>query len=192
MKDLFIFLGIFVSFLVLFFGNYATFAWVVVRWAKKPKSVNKKGKKVLVQPKCTTAEQIKCCIPVWQAVEVRKALYGTAGVFAPLSIAALAMIIFNLLVSFVFPISSLLLLIAHFLFIIGFIMSWVIYAIVTADCARMYDFGKLTILLNILCPNVFCFYIKNNVPHIMLDMRKDNTFEETTDDTVIKQKPVAR
>lgn len=77
--------------------------------------------------------------------------------------------------------------VAHILFYIGFLASWIMYGIITADCARLYDFGKLTIVLNFLLPHLFCFYIKNNVPHIMLDMRKEKTFEQSSD-TVIKSK----
>lgn len=190
MKDLFMFLAIFFMFLVLFYGNYATFAWSVLRWVKKPKKVTRNGKVKLVQPKCSFNEQLRCCIPVWQAVEVRKALYGSAGVFAPLAIVSIVFVLLNLFVSFVLPINALVMLIAHILCYIGLLIAFVVYAVITADCARMYDLGKIAIVLNIILPNVFCFYIKNNIPHIMLDMRKEKTFEEHDDDTTFKRKSV--
>ncbi|MCM1219027.1 MAG: hypothetical protein NC548_31480 [Lachnospiraceae bacterium] len=191
MRDIIIFVGLLLSFLCLFFGNYGVFAWTVLRWVKKPIKKKSKGKIVLVQPKTTVGEKIRCCIPVWQAVEVRKALYGTGGVFTPISIVSIVLITINFVTSFLLPINGYVMLAGHICFYIGFIMAWVVYAIITADCARMYDFGKLTILLNVLLPNIFCFYIKNNIPHIMLDMRKQKTFEESSD-TVIKSKPSKR
>lgn len=187
MKDLLTFLAIMLAFLILFFGNYAGFAWTVVRWTKKPVKKKVKGKVKLVQPKLSMGERIRCCIPIWQMIEVRKAMYGSASFFAPLGIIAGLLIIFNFVTSFILAINSMLMFIGHICFFVGFILAWILHGIVTADCARLYDFGKLTILLNFLLPHVFCFYIKNNIPHIMSDMRKEQTFEESKD-TVIKSK----
>ena len=189
MRDIAIFVGLMLVFLVLFFGNYAAFAWVVLRWVCKPVKKKIKGKIKLVQPKISAWEKIRCSIPIWQAVEVRRALYGYAGVFCPLGIISMVLITINFVTSFLLPINGYVMLAGHICFYIGFIMAWIVYGIVTADCAKLYDFGKLTIVLNFLVPNVFCFYIKNNIPHIMSDMRKKKTFEESAD-TVIKSKPV--
>ena len=190
MKDILVFIGLIISILILFFGNYASFAWVVIRWSKKPKVGTKKGKKVLLQPSITSKERFMACIPVWQAVEVRKALHGSAGAWGPIAIVSLVFIGFNLLISWVLPINSMLLLVAHILNYIGLIMSWVTYAVITASCAKLYDFGKFTIFLNVVLPNVFCFYIKNNIPTIMRDMYKDKTFDDKqgSGNTVVKRR----
>lgn len=187
MTDFLFFIGLLLIFFVLFFGNYAAFAWMILRWVKKPVKRKSKGKVIMVQPKISAGERIKCCIPVWQAVEVRKAMYGSSGVFAPIAIVALVFMVTNCIISWFIPINAMVMFVAHILFYIGFLASWIMYGIITADCARLYDFGKLTIVLNFLLPHLFCFYIKNNVPHIMLDMRKEKTFEQSSD-TVIKYK----
>lgn len=189
MSDIIVFVGLLSIFLILFFGNYAAFAWVVMRWVKQPSKKKSKGKVVLVQPKITAGERIRACIPIWQAIEVRKAMYGSASWFAPVGIVSLVLIIINFVTSFALPINGYVMLAGHICFYIGFVMAWLVYGIVTADCARLYDFGKLTIVLNFILPNLFCFYIKNNIPHIMADMRKQKTFEQS-EDTVIKSKHI--
>lgn len=187
MSDILVFVGLLGIFLALFFGNYAMFALTVLKWVKKPIKRKVKGKVKLVQPPNTLGERVRCCIPVWQAVEVRRAMYGTAGAFGPIGIISIVLILVNFVTAFILPINGYVMLAGHVCFYIGFIAAWIISGIITADCARLYDFGKLTIVLNFLLPNIFCFYIKNNIPHIMADMRKQKTFEQA-EDTVIKPK----
>lgn len=187
MSDILVFCALLGIFLALFFGNYAVFAWMVLKWVKKPIKRKVKGKTTYIQPQLTVGERIRCCIPVWQAVEVRRAMYGSAGAFAPIGIVSMVLILINFITAFILPINGYVMLAGHICFYVGFIASWIISGIVTADCARLYDFGKLTIVLNFLLPNVFCFYIKNNIPRIMADMRKQKTFEQS-EDTVIKSK----
>lgn len=194
MNDYVVFFGLLLIFVVLFFGNYASFAWVAIKWSKKPKTAVKRGKKILLQPSLSTKERILSCLPVWQAVEVRKAMYGSVGAWGPIAIIAIVFMAVNCIISWFFPFNGYVLLVVHILFYIGFIMSWVTYAVITAKCALLYDFGKLTVILNIICPNVFCFYIKNNIPTIMREMYKEKTFEDKqgSSTTVIKQKGAVR
>lgn len=190
MKEVIIFIGLILSCFLLFFGNYATFAWVVIKWSSKPKVVTRKNKKVIVQEDISFKKKALSFIPVWQAAEVHKALTGKAGVIGGLSIVSLSFMVFNCIVSWFLPFNSYVLLFAHILFYIGFLISWIIYAFVTANCARLYDFNKLIILLNVICPNVFCFYIKYNIPTIMREMYKDDVFEDKqgNSNVVINQK----
>ena len=187
MRDMIYAILTFVLFFVLLYGSYARFAMCMIRWTKKPIKV--RGKKGLQQPPLTGKEKLVCCIPIWQVVVVRKALYRRGGIFQPLCIAAIAFILFNLFVSFVLPISALVMLIGHLLMYVGILLHFIVYGIVTADAARLYSFSKLCIVLNFLFPHIACVHMVNNVPHIMLDMRKSKTFEEDNGDTVIKQKP---
>lgn len=190
MNEYVMFFGLLLIFVLLFFGNYAAFAMVAIRWSKKPKVGTKKGKRVLLQPSITTKEKVLSCIPVWQAVEVHRALTGGTGVWGVLAILSILFIGVNCIVSWFFPFNAYVLLVLHILCYIGIILAWVTYATITAKCAKLYDFKGLTIFLNIICPNVFCFYIKNNIPSIMRDMYKDKTFEDkqNTSNTIIRTK----
>lgn len=176
----------FLLFFVLLYGNYARFAMCMIRWTKKPVKV--RGKKGLQQPALKGKEKLLCCIPIWQVVVARKALYRRGGFIQPLCITSIAFILFNLFVSFVLPINAMVMLIGHLLMYIGIILHFFVYGFVTADAARLYSFSKMCIVLNFIVPHIACVHMINNVPHIMLDMRKSKTFEEDNGDTVIKQK----
>lgn len=187
MKDVLIFVGLMLSFLCLFFGNYGVFAMTVLRWTKRPIKTKSKGKIVYMQPKLTVGEKVRCCIPMWQAIEVHKALYNGMGVLGVLGIVAMIFITINFITAFILPINGLVMFVGHILFFIGFPIACVVYGIITANCARLYDFGKLTIALNFLFPHICCSHVKNNIPRIMRELRRDKTFEESGD-TVIKSK----
>ena len=181
-------IGIFVLFFIMLYGNYGRFATCVIKYSKKPVKRKVKGKVVMTQPKVSLSEQIPCYIPIWQLVVVRRTLYGYSGVFAPLSIVSIILMLFNIFISFVMPINGYVMLVAHLCMYIGIVINIVLYAIVTADCAKMYGFGNLCVLLNVIIPHLACTWMINNIPHIMSDMRKEKTFEESHGETIIKSK----
>ena len=181
-------IAIFLICFIMMYGNYGRFATTVIRYSKKPVKRKFKGKVILTQPKVSFTESLPGYIPIWQAVVVRRTLYGYAGFTAPLAIVSLVLIVFNLFVSFVWAINSYVLFFAHIGMWLAIILHLILYAIVTADCAKMYGFGNICILLNVLLPHVACTWMVNNIPHIMSDMRKAKTFEENDGETVIKSK----
>ena len=188
MSDFLYFIGMLLIFCILLWGNYGVFTSVVIKWTKKPKSGVKNGKKVLVQPNLNTQETLRSFIPGWQAVEVYKALHGSSGFLAPVVIVCCVGMFLNCLFSWFIPVPALVLVILHWWFLIGFLTMHIIYAFVTVECALLYDFGCLMLFLCAILPQVFCFYMKNNIPRIMKDLRKGDTFKENLNDTVIKDK----
>lgn len=178
----------FVLFFALIYGNYGKLVCTIMKYSKKPVKKRVKGKMVMTYESLTFKESIKGYIPIWQAVVMRKTLYGYAGFTAPMAIVSIVCIVFNLIVSYVLPINPLVMLIAHLCMYLGIIVNVIMYAIVTVDCANMYGFGKICMLLNALVPHLACTWMINNIPHIMADMHKDKTFEENHGETVIKSK----
>lgn len=181
-------IGIFILFFIMIYGNYGRFAVCVIKYSKKPVKRKIKGKFVMIQPNISLSEKLPCYIPIWQLVVVRRALYGYSGVFAPLSILSILLIMFNLIISFIIPINGYAMFIAHLCMYLGVLLNMVLYAVVTADCAKMYGFGNLCVLLNAIVPHLACIWMINNIPHIMSDMRKEKTFEENNGETIIKSK----
>lgn len=171
-----------------FFGmyiNYGYFTMVVVRWCKKPvKGKNKKQR----QPKLTTSETIKCFIPLKQACYVRESLYRTNGPFLIMSIITGVLIVLRLLNTFLLPINGYVMLVTTFMMWLAVILHLIIYGIITADCAHMYDYSWFTIIMCFLFPHIACWYLKNNIPVKMEELQKEETFSEHNGDTVIKSK----
>lgn len=179
-------IGIFILFFILCFGNYAQFAWTVMRWTKKPK--REKGSGKLIQPKLTMKERLIGCIPIYQAALVRKALYKRAPISTVMAIIAMVLIVIRLVNTFLITINSYVMFATVIGIFIALIIMFFLYGLITADCAKMYNMSWFTILLCFLFPMVFCYRLTNNIPHKMLDLRKAKTFEENHGNTHIKQK----
>lgn len=186
MRDFIYALATFILFISLCVYNYALFTWTVMRWTKKPLKSKKDGK--LIQPKLTMGERIKGCIPIYQAALVRKSLYKTGTVSTVFSIIAGVLILLRLINSFFLPINSYVMFATVIGMFIAVIIMFLLYGIITADCAKMYNMSWFTIMLCFLFPMVFCYRLTNNIPHKMLDLRKAKTFEANHGDTNIKQK----
>lgn len=179
-------IGIFVVFFIMLYGSYARFAWTVMRWVKKPRRSKKTHK--LVQPKLSSGDMIKGCIPFYQACLVHKALYRTYSWTLPVAVVSALFIIIRLVNVFFLPINALVMVITVYMMWIGIIMHIVLYGVVTANCARLYDFSTLRMVMCFIFPHLACIGLVNNIPHKMIDIRKKETFEENKDDTVIKSK----
>lgn len=186
--DLFWTVGLYLMFFILIYGNYGVFAVTVCKWSKKPIIKRKNGKEIYVARDISTADKVKCFIPLLQAVKVKEALYGKKGFFAPLSIVSAVLIILRLLNAFFISVNSYFMFFTIIGLYIGIILHLLIYAIITADCAKMYNFSWLTIILNFLFPYWACWYLKNNVPNKMRALFKEETFSEHKSDTIIKSK----
>lgn len=178
-------IGIYVVFFVMIFIHYGSFAAIVLQWSRPP--IKNKNHK-LVQEPLTGSELIKCYIPLYQVIVVRKALYKSAGPFGVLSIISITGVVLNLINKFLLPINSYVMLVMNFVMIICTLLFIFVYGFVTADCARMYNFSFVIVLLNAIAPCVFCFWLKNNIPDTMRNVYKEETFSEHHGDTVIKQK----
>ena len=179
-------LAIFFLFFVLLYGSYARFAWTIQRWVKKPRKSRKTHK--MVQPKLKKKELILGCVPFYQACMVWKALYRSYGWTLPVAIVS-ALLIFIRLINVIFlPINSVVMLVTAYMIWIGILLHIILYGVVTANCARLYNFSTLRIIACFIVPHLACIGLVNNVPHIMIDMRKTETFEENKNDTVIKSK----
>ena len=176
---------IYVACFALIFYNFGTFAATVLRWSKPP--IKNKNKK-LTQPKLEGSELIKCYIPIYQVSVVREALYRTGGPFPVLSIVSLVGITVNLINKFLLPISSYVMFVCSIIMIVCLFVTIIIYAFVTVDCARMYSFSFTTLLLCAIAPCIFCYYIKTRIPAKMMEIHKEETFDEHHGDTVVKQR----
>lgn len=181
-------IGIFICFFALLVYNYGNFAVVAVKWAKKPRFVKRKGKRVVLPGKISAGEAIRCYIPIFQAAAVRNALYKSYGPFAVMSIISVVTIVLRLLMTFVIGGTPLLQLISIFAFYIGLILMFLTYGIITADCAKMYGFSIPCVILQFLFPCVACFWLQNNIATVMREMHKEETFDEHNADTVVKQR----
>lgn len=177
--------GIILIFLVLLFWNYGTFACTVVRWCK-PLDV-KKGKPIK-RPPLSAGEAVMCYIPLFQVCMVRKSLYGSYGFSLPLCITSGTFIILRLVNAFLIPINSYVMLVTTFMMWIGLILYFLLYGIVTFQCARMYEFSMLTCILCFLFAQLVCMFLRDKIADKMRDMHKEATFDEHHGDTVIKSR----
>lgn len=185
-QALFYAIGIYVVFFAAIFWHYGQLTATVVRWSKPP--VRKKGSNVITQPKLTLGEKVKCYIPMYQACLVRKSLYRSSGVFGVLAIIASAGILGNLFNKFVFAINSYVMFAFNIIMFVSVLLFWLVYAIITADCAKMFGFSWMTIVLCFVAPWLACWYLTNNVPTKMKAIHKEATFSEDNGHTVIKQR----
>lgn len=180
-------IGIYVICLGLIFSNYGSFAVTVVRWAKKP--IVAKNSMKIKQPPISFGEVIKCYIPIYQACLVRKTLYHHSSIaFNIIGIASAVGIVGNLINKFVFSINSYVMLAFNVIMLLALLLFYVLYAIITADCAHMYGFSWLCIILCFLIPHIACWYLRNNIPRKMRALHKEEIFHEHSGDTVIRQK----
>lgn len=188
MSDLFYAIAIFVLFFALITWHYGNYAQTVMKWSKKPRYVKRKGKTVMLPGKLDTSEIMQCYIPVWQSIMVRKSLYRTAGVFAPISMVGLFLVVLRLIIAFFLSVPPLVHVITIYGVIIGFVIIMLTYGIITADCAKMYGFSNFYIVMCFLLPCLVCNHMTNNIATVMRNMHKEETFNEHNSDTVIKQK----
>lgn len=186
--DMFWSFGLIIIFFLMLYGNYGAFACMVKKWSRKPIKKKVHDKYVLVTPELTLSEKLGCFVPLYQSIIVRESLYYGAGPFGIMSIVSAVLIILRLLNVFVLTINSYVMFFTAIGMWIGFALHLLVYSIITADCAKMYGFSMLTVILCFLFPYWACWYIKNNVPTKMRDMYKEETFSEHKSDTVIKQK----
>ncbi len=178
--------GVYVLCLALMFINYGSFTVTVVRWAKDP--IVKKGTMKIMQPPMSKSETLKCYIPVYQACLVRKTLYRHIGVvFTVMAIFSSAGIVGNLFNKFVWAINSYVMFAFNIIMLLSLLLFCLLYGIITADCAHLYGFSWLVIILCFIMPHVFCWYLHNNIPSKMRALHKENIFHEHRGNTVIKQ-----
>lgn len=167
------------------FLNYGSFAATVVKWSKKPVRL-KSGK--YTQPQLTQSELVRCYIPIVQVCSIRKALYYKDVPFFGISVVALVGIIINLLNKFLIPINSYVMLVTSYIMIVSLLVTFIVYAIVTVDCARMYDVPFSTLLLLVIAPCVFCTFVKPRVSNKMREIHKEEIFNGTDENITIKQR----
>lgn len=179
-------IGIYVVFLLVIFWNYGQFTKTIVRWSRKPIKVKNSNK--LKQPPLTIGEALKCYIPYYQACLVRKSLYRTAGIFPIIAIISAVGIILNIVNKFVYAINGYVMFIMSIVMIVCTILFWLLYAIITADCAKMYGFSWFVIIMCFVFPHLACTYLHNNVPTKMRAIHKEEVFSEHNGNTVIKQR----
>lgn len=172
-------------FLFLLFWNYGNFASTVVRWCK-PLDL-KKGKKIKA-PKLEVGEKIVCYVPLFQVCTVRKSLYGSYGWTLPVCIISAACIVIRLLNAILFPINEIVMLVTTFMMWLGLLLYAVLYTIVTAATARMYEFSTVYVILVALLPQILCSKMQTGIAHKMRAMHKEDTFSEHIGDTVIKSR----
>lgn len=184
--DIFWGVGCFLCFFLCIFGNYGAFACTTVRWAKPP--IRVKNSKKIKQPPISTKERILCYVPLAQACMVRKALYKKSTAFNVLAIISGVLMGFNLFNKFIWAINSYVMFFASIGMYIGLILYIIVYGVITADCARIYGFSWLTVILCFIAPQLACWYLNNNIPSKMRAIHKEETFHEHTGDTVIKSR----
>ena len=185
--DLLYAIGIIVVGLGSLFVNYGSFTKTVVRWAKPPVRSKKSNK--LKQPPLSMKETLLCYLPFYQVCYTRKSLYKSYGFTKIMAIISMTCIGCNLFNKFVFAVNGYVMFFFNIAMYIGVILCWLLYAIVTADCAHMYGFSWFTILLCFLFPHLFCWYLHNNIPTKMRQIHREETFSEHNGNTVIKQRP---
>ena len=179
---------LFVLFFALLTYSYGQFACVVLKWSKKPRIAKKNGKKILMPGKLTTSEYINCYIPVLQAVAVRKALYKKNGPFLVMGVLGIILVLLRLVGTFILAAPVLVHVITIYGILLGIILIFLTYGIITADCAKMYGFNYFIIFTNFLVPCIACFWLQNNIADAMRKLHKEDTFNEHTADTVVKQR----
>ena len=178
--------GIYVACFSLMFINYGSFAVTVVRWAKDP--IVKKGTTKIMQPPMGICETLKCYIPMYQTCIVRKTLYGRIGVpLGIMSVFSIVGIVANLFNKFVWAIKSYVMLVCNIVMLIALLLFYLTYAIITADCAHLYGFSWMCIVMCFLLPHVSCWYLHNNIPRKMRAVHKEAIFNGRGSNTVIKQ-----
>lgn len=176
---------ILVLFLVLVTWHYGIFVATLCKWSQKPR-VSKKGK--LVYPEIEVSDKVQCFVPLWQVTMVQKALYRKCSISRILTIVVYVIIALRAINVFLLPISGEVLIVTTFALYFALVIWILMYAFITANCSRMFSFGFLVTLLNFLMPYVFCFYLKTNIPKIMMEMRKEDTFKDGSDTLIIKRK----
>lgn len=181
--------GIYVVCLALMFINYGSFASTVVRWSKEP--VIKKGTMKISQPTMSFKESLKCYAPAYQVYIVRKTLYNRVSIpMAVIIYSSVIGIILNIVNKFLFTINSYVMFAFNIVMLVSILLFYVSYAVVTADCAHMYGFGWLCVVLCFLFPHISCWYLHNNIPRKMRALHHERIFHEHSKDTVIRQKHI--
>lgn len=184
--DLFWTVGLYIMFFILIFANYGSFARTIVRWSKKPK-VNRKTRKIK-QPSLTVGETVMCYVPFVQCVCVRKALYHRAPIVTVLACISGGLIVIRLVNTFLLPINSYVMFFTSVGILVGVFVMLLLYGFITADCAKMYGYSWLFIILSFLLPMILCWWIAATVPYKMRSMYEEEVFSENRGDTVIKRK----
>ena len=135
---------------------YAKFTITVMRWTAKPV----KGKDGRMRPpKLSTAEKLKCYVPLLQAVMVRERLYLSAGPFGVMSIISIACLVIRAVNAFLLPINELVMFSTIILAYIAFIL-----------------------------PPIGAWYLATAIPGKMIAMHKEDVFSEHKSETIIKSK----
>jgi hypothetical protein len=182
---LFYAIGIYLVFLFAIFWNYGMFTSTMLLWTRKIDAIQHSKKPI---KKLSTGDKLKCYIPFYQACLVHKSVYRSYGPFQIMSIFSAVGILWNLFNKFVYAINGYVMFFSSILMIICLIMFFLVYAIITADIARMYGFSWFTVALCFLFPHLACTYLHNNIPTKMKAMVKEETFSEHNGNTYIKQR----
>ena len=169
----------------LLFWNYGTYAINVVGWCK-PLDIQK-GKPIK-RPRLSAGESFTCFLPIYQVCAVRKALYGTYGWTAPVGIISGLLIVVRLINAFLFPINGYVMLVTTFMMWAGLLLYFLLYGIVSMQCARMYEFSFIYSVIVFLFPQIACMHMRDRIASKMRAMHKEEVFDEHRGDTVIKSR----
>lgn len=156
----------------------------LVRWSK-PAKADKHGK--LRQPTLTTAESLKCYIPFYQVLYMRRALYRSYGAWlyvAIISAVCITVRIFNMIV----PINGNVMFITIFMMYFGVILHILLYAIPTAAVAKMYGYGWVTVIITAIVPHFAAYFLKGGISCRMAAMKKEEVFNGNNGETYIKSR----
>lgn len=160
----------------------------VVRWSKKP-ITDKFGKSK--QPKLTVGESLKCFIPFYQVLYMRKALYHSYGAYSYIAAFSAAFIVIRI-VNMLVPIHGNALFVTIWLMYIGILLHVILYAIPTAAIAKMYGYSIPMIIVVALLPHFAAFFLKGGISSRMMTLKKEEVFSSKNGETYIQQKPDQR
>lgn len=164
---------------------YAKFTITVMRWTAKPV----KGKDGRMRPpKLSTAEKLKCYVPLLQAVMVHKRLYLSAGPFGVMSVISVVCIVIRVLNAFLLPVNELVMFSTVILAYVGVLLLLFVYSFITASTANMYGFSAFKTFIAFILPPIGAWYLSTAIPGKMIAMHKEDVFSEHKSETIIKSK----
>lgn len=171
--------GIYLIFFAVIVINYGAYAVTVVRWTKRPNMSSKSRK--IPQPEMSLREKIPCYIPVYQVLKVYWTIKTSRFYFVE-GVAAFACvgIVVNLINKFLFSINSYVMFACNIWMLVSVLIIMLLYGIITAVDAHVYDFSTLNVVLCFLFSVLWCWYLRCNIPNIMREAYKEEVFSEHT------------
>lgn len=159
----------------------AQLSMTMTKWSKKPikKKIRKRDKSgkpitkvVEVQPRLEPLEAIICCLPFISAMKVWKALYRKYGWTVITSVLSVLLIVFRLVVVFLTT-NELLWIISFWGLWAGLLLFHLTYAVTYVVAAYLYSMKWLVMILCVVFPYGIAWYLNNNIPRIMRDIREE-------------------